>query len=45
MFQLNYRNDLTTRHVIRYRGELWDITRIDDYEGRKENLKVYCKRK
>ena len=45
MFQINYRNDLTTRHVIRYRGELWDITRIDDYEGRKEDLKVYCKRK
>ena len=33
MFQINYRNDLTTRHVIRYRGELWNITRIDDYEG------------
>ena len=45
MFQINYRNDLTTRHVIRYRGILWDITRIDDYEGRKEDLKVYCKRK
>ena len=45
MFQINYRNDLTTRHVIRYRGILWDITRIDDYEGHKEDLKVYCKRK
>ena len=45
MFQINCRNDLTTRRVIRYRGELWDITRIDDYEGRKEDLKVYYKRK
>ena len=45
MFQINYRNDLTTQHVIRYRGILWDITRIDDYEGRKEDLKLYCKRK
>ena len=44
MFQIGWRDDLTTRHVIRYRGILWDITRIDDFEGRKEDLRVYCKR-
>lgn len=45
LFQVNYRTDLTTAHVIKYNGVLWDITRIDTYEGRKEDLKLYCKRR
>ena len=34
--------DITTAHVIRYNGVLYDITRIDNFEGRKEDLKLYC---
>ena len=44
MFQVNYRADLSTAHVIRYNGVMYDITRTDTYEGRKEDLKLYCKR-
>ena len=43
-FQINWRADLTTAHVIRYNGVLWDITRVDTFEGRREDLKLYCKR-
>lgn len=32
-------------HVIRYNGVLYDITRIDNFEGRKEDLKLYCARR
>ena len=45
LFQINYRTDITTAHVIRYNGVLYDITRIDNYEGRKEDLKLYCARR
>ena len=45
LFQINWRNDITTTHVVRYDGVLYDITRIDDYEGRKEDLKLYCARR
>ena len=45
LFQINYRADITTAHVIRYNGVLWDITRVDNFEGRKEDLKLYCNRK
>jgi len=34
-----------TAHVIRYNGVLYDITRIDNFEGRKEVLKLYCARR
>ena len=45
LFQINYRTDLTTAHVIRYNGVLYDITRIDSYEGYKADLKLYAKRR
>ena len=45
LFQINYRTDITTAHVIRYNGVLYDITRIDNFEGRKEDLKLYCARR
>ena len=43
LFAVNYRPDITTRHVVRYRGTLYDITRIDVFEGYKEDLTLYCK--
>ena len=45
LFQVNWRDDLNTRVIVRYGGVLWDITRIDTFEGRKEDLKLYCKRR
>lgn len=45
LFQVNYRTDLTPANVIRYNGRLYNITRIDTFEGYKQDLKLYCKRK
>ena len=45
LFQVNYRTELTTAHVIRYRGVLYDITRIDTFEGYRQDLTLYCSRR
>lgn len=45
LFQVNYRAGLDTTHVIRYNGVLWDITRVDTFEGYKADLKLYCRRR
>ena len=45
LFQVNYRTDLTPANIIRYNGRLYNITRIDTFEGYKQDLKLYCKRK
>lgn len=43
MFQIGWRSDVTTAHVIRYNGALWDITRVDTFEGYKADISLYCK--
>ena len=45
LFTINYRADITTAHVVRYKGVLYDITRIDTFEGYKEDLTLYCSRR
>ena len=45
LFQVNYRPDITTTHVIRYNGVLYDITRVDVFEGYKRDLTLYCSRR
>lgn len=45
LFQVNYRTDITTACVVRYRGILYDITRIDTFDGYKEDLNLYCSRR
>lgn len=45
LFTVNYRTDITPAHVVRYRGVLYDITRIDTFEGYKEDLTLYCSRR
>ncbi len=45
LFQVNYRADITNTHVIRYKGILYDITRVDVFEGYKGDLTLYCKRR
>lgn len=36
-------SDLSTSHVIRYKGVLYDISRVDDFEGYRSDLKLFCK--
>jgi len=42
-FVLNWRKDVTTRHVVRYKGVLYDIARVDDFQGYKGDLTVYAR--
>ncbi len=44
MFRINYRSDITTSHVIKYKDTLYNITRVDVYEGYKKDLTLYCKK-
>ena len=44
LFQIGYRDDITTAHVIRFKGVLYDITRVDVFEGYKGDITLYCKR-
>lgn len=43
LFQIGYRDDITTNHSIVYRGKTYNITRIDVFEGYKNDLVLYCK--
>lgn len=43
LFRINYRDDITTENIIRYKGNLYNITHIDVYEGYKSDLTLYCK--
>ena len=45
LFQIGYRANLTTSHMILFRGVQYDIVHIDPFEGYKADLKLYCKRK
>ena len=44
LFQIGYRPGIATAHVIRYKGDLYDITRVDVFEGYKGDLTLYCKK-
>lgn len=44
-FVINWRDDITTRHIIRFRGVDYDITRVDTFEGYKQDLTLYCKKR
>lgn len=43
LFAINWRNDLDTDLIIQYKGVFYDITRIDSYEGYKDDLRLYAK--
>jgi len=45
LFTINYRTDITTANVIRFRGVNYDITRIDTFEGYKADLTLYAKKR
>ena len=44
-FVINWRDDITTAHVIRYKGADYDITRVDPFEGYKNDITIYCKKR
>jgi SPP1 family predicted phage head-tail adaptor len=43
LFQINYRADVTTANAVRYGGRLYDIARVDPFEGGKNDLTLFCK--
>jgi len=43
LFVVNYRTGITTDMLVEYKGQYYEITRIDDFEGYKDDLSVYCK--
>ena len=45
LFVINYRTNITTAHIVRFRGVDYDITRVDTFEGYKQDLTLYAKRK
>ena len=45
LFTINWRSDITTAHVIRFGGVLWNITRVDTFEGYKGDISLYCNRR
>lgn len=44
-FVINWRDDITTAHVMRFRGVDYDITRVDTFEGYKGGLTIYAKKR
>ena len=44
-FVINWRDDITTAHVIRFKGVDYDITRVDPFEGYKSDIAIYAKRR
>ena len=43
LFTINWRDDVSPAHVVRYKGILWDVTRVDTFEVYKDSLTLYCK--
>ena len=43
VFTINHRKDVTTEMVIEYGGKYYEVARVDDFEGYKDDLNIYCK--
>lgn len=43
LFIINYRTDVTAAMRVLYKGVDYGITRIDNFEGGKADIKLYCK--
>ena len=44
LFTINYRAGLTTACYVEYNGVKYSVTRIDPFEGYKQDITLYCKR-
>jgi len=42
IFEINWRNGVDTSMQIQYKGQKYNITCIDNYEGYKKDLKIYA---
>ena len=42
IFEINWRDDVTPKNWIEYKGRRYNISRIDDYEGYKDTLRIYA---
>jgi SPP1 family predicted phage head-tail adaptor len=45
LFVINWRNDVKPGQKILYNNNEYEITRVDDFEGYKKDLKLYAKNK
>jgi len=43
VFVINWRDDISVINRVVYKGNQYDIKRVDTYEGYKGDLKLYCK--
>jgi SPP1 family predicted phage head-tail adaptor len=43
MFVINYRSDLSTALLVRFNGVLYDIVRVDVFEGYRGDITLYCR--
>ena len=42
---INWRDNITTLHIVRYKCVAYDITRFDTFEGYKQDLTLYAKKR
>lgn len=42
LFEINWRDDITPKNWIVYKGKDFDITRIDTFEEYKDSLRIYA---
>lgn len=42
LFIINWRNDITTDMIIKYKNRYFNIIRIDTFEGYKGDIKIYA---
>lgn len=42
IFRINWRDNISVNNRIRFRGDDYEITRIDDFEGYKKDLTIYA---
>lgn len=42
IFEINWRDDITPKNWIVYKGKDFDITRIDTFEEYKDSLRIYA---
>lgn len=40
IFEINFKDDIDTTMVILYNNKLYEMTDIDDFEGKKQTLKI-----
>lgn len=45
LFTINYHDDVTTACFVEYKGVKYNVNRIDTFEGYKQDITLYCKRK